>query len=52
MTKKLVGVFEPVFKGKHVSEMSEDELDEFADWIAATSKGRAVGEKGGGNGTS
>lgn len=40
MTKKMVGVFEPVFKGKHVSDMTDSELDEFADWLASEAKSR------------
>lgn len=31
--KKLLGVFEPVFNGKHVSDMTDEEVDEFADWL-------------------
>lgn len=40
MTKKLIGMFEPVFNGKHVSDMSDSELDDFAEWLASEAKSR------------
>lgn len=46
MVKKLVGMFEPVYKGKHISDMSDDELDEFADWLASEAKSRLEGSDG------
>ncbi len=43
MTKEFLGVFEPVYKGKHVSEMTDEELNEFSSWLASQINSRKAG---------
>lgn len=36
--RKNLGVFNPVFDGKHVNDMTDDELTAFSEWIVKQAK--------------
>lgn len=33
MARKFIGAWEPVFNGKHINDMTDEEIEEFSSWL-------------------